>query len=126
MQTESNRLFIHSAGFGLRDAMYDLSDKIDQPDTPIIASMFADSCRRANFYAPTGYELTCADNLGAAEIEATLQTRGQVYILRDRPPHTGIDLTTVDGQATRLAAYPRPGDPDEVPSITLWLVERGP
>ena len=114
----------HSAGFGLREAMRDLPNTVKQPDTPIVASMFADSCRRTNFYAPDGFQLTCTDNLGVAEINAALEAGGQVYILSDRPPHTGIDINTIDGQATRIAAYPRPGDPPDSPAITLWLVER--
>ena len=116
----------HSAGFGLREAMRDLPDTIDQPNTPIIASMFADSCRRANFYAPNDFQLTCTDHLGVAEVETALQALGQVYILSDRPPHTGIDIRTIDGHATRLAVYPRPGDPADAPAITLWRVERSP
>lgn len=114
----------HSAGFGLREAALDVPNTISQPDTPIVASLFADSCRRTRFYLPPGYDLICTDQLGVAEIEAALADQGRVYILADRPPYTGIDVSTIDGQASRIAAYPRPGDSEANASITLWLIER--
>ncbi len=114
----------HSSGFGLREAAEALPQTITRPELPVVASMYADSCRRTNYYVPEGFMLICADNLGVAEIESALMDQGAVYILEDRPPYTGIDIESIDGQATLIAAYPRPGDPHESPSITLWLVER--
>jgi 4-amino-4-deoxy-L-arabinose transferase-like glycosyltransferase len=111
----------HSSGFGLRAAARDLPNQISDQDVPRIASMFADSCRRANLYATL--PLTCTDNLGVAEIEAALADGGRVYVLADRPPYNGIDLSRVEGKALRLAGYPRPGETEADASITLWLVE---
>lgn len=114
----------HSSGFGLREAAQALPETITRPELQIIGSMFNASCRRTNYYAPTDHQLVCTDALGVAEIEAALQAQGAVYVLADRPPFTGIDISTIDGEATRIAAYPRPGDPADQPAITLWLVER--
>jgi hypothetical protein len=32
-------------------------------------------------------------------------------------------VTTLDAQATRLAAYPRPGETDETATVVLWLLK---
>jgi hypothetical protein len=114
----------HSSGFGLREAAVALPQTITRPELPIVASMFNASCRRTNYYAPEGYDLICTDALGVAEIEAVLAEQGAVYVLADRPPFTGIDISTIEGAATLIAAYPRPGDPADAPAITLWLIER--
>ncbi|MBA3872149.1 MAG: hypothetical protein H0X30_23635, partial [Anaerolineae bacterium] len=49
----------HSSGYGLREAMQALPQTITRRDLPIIGSMFADSCHRANFYAVGGLTLSC-------------------------------------------------------------------
>jgi hypothetical protein len=111
----------HSAGFGLREAALDLPNTIGRPDVSIIASMFADSCRRTNLYAPDGFALICTSGQGRADIDAALNEQGAAYVLVDR--FTGMDVTTVDGQATSIAAYPRPGETSETASVVLWLIE---
>jgi len=42
----------------------------------------------------------------------------------DTPPIIGLDVSTVDARATRIAAYPRPGETGETASVVLWLLER--
>ena len=114
----------HSSGFGLREAMLDLPHTITRRDLTIVGSMFADSCRRSNYYAPAGFTLVCGDNLGHEAVENALNQTGAVYVLSDRPPYTGIDVSHIAGRATKLAVYPRPGEDDSSASITLWLIER--
>lgn len=110
-----------SAGFGLREAASALADTTE-PGVPIVGSMVRDSCRRANYYAPPGRALICADRLGADAIQAALAAGGVVYVLADRPPFNGVDVSTLDADATRIAAYPRPGESEADASITLWRV----
>jgi hypothetical protein len=123
---EERRQYIaeHSGGFGLREAVQAFSQIIVRVDIPIIASMFPDSCKRANFYATSGYTILCPQLPGRAEIETTLAQQGAVYVLVDTAPIIGLDVTTLEATATRLAAYPRPGESDETASIVLWLLER--
>lgn len=108
-----------SAGFGLREAASALAETTE-PDIPIVGSMVRDSCRRANYYAPPGRALICADRLGVDAISAALAADGVVYVLADRPPHNGVDVSTLDADATRIAAYPRPGESEADASIVLW------
>ena len=111
-----------SAGFGLREAASALADTTE-PGVLIVGSMVRDSCRRANYYAPPGRALICADRLGLDAISAALQAGGVVYVLSDRPPYNGVDVSTLDADATRIAAYPRPGESEADASIVLWRVE---
>ncbi len=114
----------HSSGFGLREAVRTFPEAITHPDVPIIASMFPDSCKRANFYALDGLVMRCPPAPGRVEIEAALADSGAVYVLVDTPPVIGLDVTTLDARATRIAAYPRPGETDDTATVVLWLLER--
>ncbi|MBZ0283651.1 MAG: cellulase family glycosylhydrolase [Anaerolineae bacterium] len=113
----------HSSGYGLSEAVAAFPQTIAARDLPIIASMFPDSCRRANFYAAAGFAMQCADAPGLPQIEAALSQRGAVYVLVDDAPNIGIDVTTINARATPIAAYPRPGESPENASVVLWLLE---
>ena len=110
-----------SAGFGLREAAAALAETAEA-GVPIVGSMVRDSCRRANYYAPPGRALICADRLGADAINAALAAGGAVYVLADRPPFNGVDVAALDAETTRVAAYPRPGESAADASIVLWRV----
>ena len=112
----------HSAGFGLREAVQAFPQTIGDPGAPVIASMFPDSCKRANFYAAPGYVMTCPPAPGTDAIQAALaEGGGEVYVLREAAP-VGLsddDLAAL-GRTQRLAAYPRPGETADSASVTLW------
>jgi hypothetical protein len=112
----------HSSGYGLREAVLDFPNTLTNPDIPIIASMFPDSCHRANFYVRNGRELTCTQVPGRTEIEAVLSAYGEVYVLTDNAPSIGIDVATLDSQAQQIAAYARPGETEA--SVVLWRLRR--
>jgi hypothetical protein len=125
----------HSAGFGLREAVRALPETVEPPDAPVIASMFPDSCRRANFYAAPGFDMTCTGAPGVDAITAALAEHGTVYVLVEAAGVIGVDVDTLDGViATRIAGYPRPGEcelPDDplrpdhpnASSVVLWRLE---
>ncbi len=113
----------HSSGYGLRDAMQALPQTITRRDLPIVASMFADSCKRANFYAVNGLTLRCVGAPGVADIEAVLNAQQAVYVLSDTAPLVGVDVTALKARATRIASYPRPGETADKASVVLWLLE---
>ena len=71
----------HSGGYGLREAVQALPQTA--ADAPIIASMTADSCRRANFYAVNGNTMLCAAAPGLVEMEAALAHSCVVYVVVD-------------------------------------------
>lgn len=114
----------HSAGYGLREALQDFPAILTRPDLPVIGSMFPDSCRRANFYAQDGLTMLCTDAPGLPQIELALAEHGAVYVLADNAPSIGVDISIVDATATRIAAYPRPGETDANASVVLWLLEK--
>jgi 4-amino-4-deoxy-L-arabinose transferase-like glycosyltransferase len=114
----------HSAGFGLKEAMEALPTTQANPEIPVIASMFPDSCRRANLYAVSGHVLTCVNAPGLPEIEAALATQGEVYVLAESTPLIGVDVRTLDALATQIAAYPRPGESADDASVVLWHLTR--
>ncbi|MGQ9887463.1 MAG: glycosyltransferase family 39 protein [Aggregatilineales bacterium] len=111
-----------SAGFGLREAVSALANTTE-PGALIVGSMVRDSCRRANYYAPPDRALVCADRLGLDAIGAALKAGGVFYVLSDRPPYNGVDVTALGAYATRVAAYPRPGESETDASVVLWRVE---
>ncbi len=113
----------HSSGYGLREAMQALPQTITRRDLPIIGSMFADSCKRANFYAIGGLTLNCVGAPGVADIEAALTNQLAVYVLADTAPLIGVDVIALKANATRIAAYPRPGETQDNASVVLWLLE---
>jgi hypothetical protein len=113
----------HSSGFGLREAMLDLPNQVDEA-TEVVASMFPASCRRANFYAMDGFTLSCGDAPGRDRIEQLLDIDGVVYVLVDRHPLIGIDVDTLNITAEQLAAYPRPGETDDTATIVLFSLSR--
>ena len=115
----------HSAGFGMREAMHALPETVGSVQTPVVGSMFPDSCRRANFYAPNGFRLRCGDAPGREMLEEALAASGVVYVLAERVP-VGLDMAALDVPATQVAAYPRPGESLNAASVTLWRVERAP
>ena len=115
----------HSGGYGLREAVQAFPQTIIKPSLPIVASMTADSCRRANFYAANGWSLICADAPGLAEIEAALEAHETVYVLVEQ--YTGIEdmsdeATALGADAEQVAIYARPGADGE--KVTLWKLTR--
>ncbi len=111
----------HSAGFGLREAVEAFPDTIGTPGAPVMASMFPDSCKRANYYDRVGYDMSCPTAPGLNELYVALAVHGVVYVLAEHPP-IGLDFAAVDLPAVRLAGYPRPGETEPTASVTLWRV----
>ena len=116
----------HSAGYGLREAMLALSQTIQPRSTTVIASMTADSCRRANFYAVEGMILTCADAPGLDAVKAALETQNIVYVLVEQV--TGLrnivsEAEALGAEAQQIAEYRRPGG-ESSQTVTLWRLER--
>jgi 4-amino-4-deoxy-L-arabinose transferase-like glycosyltransferase len=111
----------HSAGFGLREAVRAFPQTIGAPGVPVIASMFPDSCKRANFYDTHGYDMACPTAPGLSDIRAALKKYGTVYVLAEKPP-IGLRFDKTDLPATRLIGYPRPGETEETASVALWRV----
>jgi hypothetical protein len=68
--------------------------------------------------------MLCPQLPGQSEIIAALDEHSAVYVLVDTPPLIGLDITIIDAQATRIAAYPRPGEFDETATVVLWLLEK--
>jgi len=114
----------HSSGYGLREAAEGLGETITQPELRIVGSMFPDSCRRTNFYAPERLQLLCDGAPGMGAIEAALAADGAVYVLADHAPIIGVDVNTVGARATAIAVYARPDETAETASVVLWLLER--
>ncbi len=114
----------HSSGYGLREAVLDFPHTLTRPDLAIVASMFPDSCRRANFYATGGRLMLCIDAPGRERIESELSSQGAVYVLADSAPSIGIDVSTLNAHVSKLGAYPRPGEDAAHASVVLWLIER--
>jgi hypothetical protein len=113
-----------SSGFGISDAARALPDVLERADLTVIASMRPDSCIQANFYAGDDFKLTCVDAPGIEAIQAALAEKGAVYVLTDHAPIIGVDVSTLDVKATRIADFPRPGEPLDQPSVVLWLLEK--
>jgi hypothetical protein len=114
----------YASGYGLREAVQTFPQTIARRDVPIIGSMYPDSCRRANFHAPSDMQMVCGDAPMRAAIEQALAIHGAVYVLVEQAGAIGIDVTTLDARATRLAAYPRAGETADTASVVLWWVER--
>jgi hypothetical protein len=118
----------HSAGYGLREAVQGFPNTIYPPDAPIVASMFPDSCRRANFYAVDDMTMFCTAAPGIAQMESLLAERDVIYVLTDSAPLIGANLLAVREQlgveVARVGSYPRPGETQETASVVLWRVER--
>jgi len=115
----------HSSGYGLREAVRAFPQTLQRRDLPIVASMFPDSCRRANFYVPAGFGvMLCTDAPGLPKIEEALDQFGAVYVLVENGGLIGVDVDLLDVQATLLGSYPRPGESETSASIRLWLLER--
>ena len=100
----------HPSGYGLREAMIALPSLVP-PNTDVVADMFPDSCRRANFYALPGYSLRCID---LAVLHAG--QGGAAYVLAEKPP---IGLTYDAQGAQVISEFPRPQGNSPV---TLWRV----
>lgn len=119
-------LTTHSAGTGLREAVRDLPAQGVLPGQPVIASMFPDSCRRANFEAPTGYAMQCTDAPGADRIREALDASGLAFVVTDTSPMIGADIPALaqalGAQAQRLAGYPRPDESETNASVVLWVL----
>lgn len=118
----------HPSGYGLREAMVDFPNRVEQ-GVPIVASMFPDSCRRANFYAHEGYTLLCTDAPGIDLIHSILGESGRVYVLTDTSPLIGVDMGIFDDkdiEITHIKAYARPGETDENASVMLYSIAMQP
>lgn len=109
-----------SAGYGLREALRDLPNHAAPEDSPVIGSMYPDSCRRANFYAVHNYLLLCGDAPMRAAVDAALAERGSALVLVENAGVIGIAPADIAATATRIAAYPRPGETQETASVVLW------
>ncbi|HVU12851.1 MAG TPA: hypothetical protein VHD90_16345, partial [Phototrophicaceae bacterium] len=107
-----------SAGYGLREAVLAFPQTITPSGTPIVASMTADSCRRANFYAVNGVSMTCSDNFGLSEIKADLQAKGTVYVVDESVAGLHLSDASLNAQAQQIAVYPRPGTDGQ--AVILW------
>jgi hypothetical protein len=104
--------------------MRDLPNHIESSGDPILASMFPDSCRRANFYAVNLHTVLCSEATGIEKLEELVTISPRVLVLVEQPP-IGVDLASVpDIVATQLGSYPRPGETDGSASVTLWSVRR--
>lgn len=113
----------HSAGFGLREAVLAFPDTVDAPDRTVIAMMFGDSCRRANFYASPGYFMQCPDYPGTDAIQTALAANNDpVYVLADGML-TLPDITSLASETMMVAAYPRPGETTDTASVRLWRLD---
>lgn len=116
----------HSAGTGLREAMAGLPAYAES-GASVVASMFPDSCRRANFYAQ-GTTMRCTDAPGIPLITSLLNEQGRVYVVTDSAPSIGADVpalaATLGARAERIMGYPRPGESEDTASVVLWIVER--
>ena len=114
----------HSSGYGLREAELAFPQTIIPSDTPIIASMTGDSCRRANFYAVDGLSMICANAPGLSEIAAMLKDHNAVYVLVEDATgaHFPQDAEALGAVARQVAVYPRPGADGQ--SVTLWRLSR--
>ncbi len=117
----------HSAGFGLREAVQAFPQTIGRPGPPIIASMFPDGCRRANFYDTHGYGMACPAAPGLEAVRAALAEGETVYVLAESPPVGAgrAALEALGARLTRVAGYPRPGETEATASVTLWRLDRG-
>ncbi|MDX2163154.1 MAG: hypothetical protein SF162_17690 [bacterium] len=117
----------HPAGYGLREAVLSFPQTLTD-SRPVVASMFPDSCRRANFYAAQGRIMQCTDAPGFAMIRAVLAESGSVYVLTETPGLIGVDLpadaAAWGATAQQIAAYPRPGEQSSNASVQLWLLTR--
>jgi hypothetical protein len=115
----------HSSGYGLREAVRALGETISD-DSLIIASMTADSCRRANFYAVAGLSLVCADAPGLGEVRVALEVSTVAYVLVESATgaHFPQDADALDAQAEQIAVYPRPGADGQ--PVTLWKLTLRP
>jgi Dolichyl-phosphate-mannose-protein mannosyltransferase len=124
LSAEERRQFItdHSSGFGLHEAVQAFPDSIEDESIPIVASMFQDSCLRANFYAVT-LKMICANAPGLPQINEALSKYGAVYVLVDYAPLIGVDVQTLDAVATKIAVYPRPGETEANASVVLWRLD---
>ncbi len=114
----------HSAGYGLREAVIAFPQTVPA-DVPIVASMFPDGCRRANFYAVDGREMICADAPGADQMRELLESHAMIYVLTDTAPLIGIDWAAyAEFHAEQVAVYARPGVTNGMTDVTLWRVIR--
>jgi 4-amino-4-deoxy-L-arabinose transferase-like glycosyltransferase len=113
----------HSAGFGLREAVTALPETVKDKTIPVIASMFPDSCKRANFYAINGFNLTCTAAPGIDTITAALKDHPTVYVLAEKQP-VGLDVKAIAVPVTRISGYPRPGETESTASVVLWRFDR--
>jgi 4-amino-4-deoxy-L-arabinose transferase-like glycosyltransferase len=116
-------VYDHSAGFGLVDAVRSFPHTVGTPTIPILASMFPDSCRRANFYSMQ-FTMICAAAPGEAALRDLLAQHDRVFVLVEKPP-VGLDMATLPFGSPRLVAgYPRPGETEPHASVKLWEVKR--
>ncbi len=109
----------YASGYGLREAVEAFPQTLEDTSLQIVASMYGDSCRRANFYARDARRMLCGDAPMRSAIEAALARDGAVYVLVERGGEIGIDVTTLDVQAAVLGVYPRPNETGETARVRL-------
>ena len=120
----------YSAGFGLREAVLDFPRTVGPVGTPIVASMYPDGCRLANFYDTWGYHMRCVDAPGLEVIQSTLAAQpvnGTVYVLAEAQP-IGLNpawmMALPQVKVTRVTGYARPGETADTASVVLWQIEK--
>lgn len=128
LEIRAEHITDHSSGFGLRAAVFNFPRLVTEPDAVIIASMFPDSCRRANFEAAPGYEMICTAAPGIEAITQALEMHPAVYVLADTAPLIGADIPALASElgimAEQIGVYPRPGELPENASVVLWKLSR--
>ena len=112
----------HSSGYGLREAM-DALPTLTDSSSPILASMFPPSCRRANFYAVSDRTLICADAPALDVIASLVEQYGRVYVLTEQLGEIGATPAMLSqiGAVTLLQQFDRPYH--ATPAIGLYQVE---
>lgn len=114
----------HSSGYGLREAVFDLPNTRTDIHFPIVASMTADSCHRANFYAVSPvWSMRCPGEPGG-DLSAALADACTVYVVDDAVTGAQFpqDAEALGAQAEQVKVYPRPGADGQ--PVTLWKLTR--
>jgi hypothetical protein len=114
----------HSSGYGLREAVQALPQAVNDHSAPIIASMTADSCRRANFYAVDQLEMECVEAPGLTQIGQALNDHAEVYVLVESVTgaHFPQDADPLKADVELVATYDRPGVDGQ--PVMLWRLVR--
>ncbi len=116
----------HSSGYGLREAVEALPETTPDIHFRRIASMTADSCRRANFYAFDVWSMRCPGESGG-DLTSALSDSAVVYVVVDETTgaHFPQDADALDSDAELIATYHRPTRSGETEQpVTVWKLTR--